>query len=81
MTAPLTESGGLQLVQVDQQLQGCSLTLAGAAGQSRGQTGGGGAQERILSTTNDHVRVLLGFQIPHVKTVQLILIINIKTSS
>lgn len=46
-----TESEGLQLLQVDRQLQRRSLTLTAATGQSRGQAGGRGAQERILTQT------------------------------
>lgn len=44
----LTESYGLQLLQVDRQLERGGLALTAPAGQRRGQAGGGRAQEWIL---------------------------------
>lgn len=57
-SSPLTEARRLQLLQVHGQLQGRSLTLTAAAGQSRGQPGGGGPQEWILQRHKDYSREL-----------------------
>lgn len=44
----LTEPEQLQLLQVDAQLEGCSLALTAPDGQSGGQACGGRSQEWIL---------------------------------
>lgn len=57
----LTETYGLQLLQVDRELQCGGLALTAPAGQRCGQAGGGRAQEGILQEVKDGVSAVTTF--------------------